>query len=228
MDGFIVSPPSTIPVAPMLSKSLRLPSPATTATTAVRRSSDPGCAEPFLALRRLQLHVRDLDALDGAEGSACPECGSGIVRVDVRLERRVVADHEQRVSERRQVAFQIRAFEPLAFDDEARAVAVARSRQVHGVRRQGRRRCGLGERLAREVRGDPAHDLDEARGSGVDDARVPQLLELLLRPGDSLVAVGDEGGEELPGSSSRRRSASSASSRTTVRIVPSTGSRTAA
>ena len=155
--------------------------------------------EPLLALSRLQLHVRDLDALDRADGGACPERGPGIVRVDVRLQRRLVADHEQRIPEGREVALQILSFEPLALDDEARAVAVARSRQVHGVRRQLRRRCGLGERLTREACGDPAHDLDEARGSRVDDARRPQLLELPLRPCDSLVSVGDECGEQLRG-----------------------------
>ena len=139
-----------------------------------------------------------------------------------------VADDEQRVAERRELALESLAFEPLALDDEARAVAVARSLLVHGVRARAARLDGLGERLAREVRRDSADDLDEARPrprrrrppSGVRRAGPASARQPRRR--------GDERGEQLRELVVPARSASSASSRTTVRIVPSTGSRTAA
>ena len=59
------------------------------------------------------------------------------------------------------------------------------------------RRRRLGERLAGEVRRDPADDLDEAGASSVDDSRLTEDVELLARLLDCFVASADEVREEL-------------------------------
>jgi hypothetical protein len=67
--------------------------------------------EALLALGRLQVHVRDLDPLDDPERGAGSQRGSGVVGVDVRLQRASVADDEQRVAERRELALEALAVE---------------------------------------------------------------------------------------------------------------------
>ena len=57
-----------------------------------------------------------------ASESAAP----GVVGVDVHLQRARVADDEHRVAERLELAFERVGVEPLALDDEARAVPVTR------------------------------------------------------------------------------------------------------
>ena len=99
VDGFMVSPPSTT-VAPADSNSSRLPFPTDTATTAVAASRPAASSRRYRALDRLAVHVHDLDRLDDAHRRRELECAPGVVGVDVHLERRLVADDEQRVAER--------------------------------------------------------------------------------------------------------------------------------
>ncbi len=76
-----------------------MPSPDTTATTAVvlvRVRLAVG--ETLFALCGLEVHVRDLDALEDSERRSRAQCRSRIVGVDVGLQRGRVADHEERVS----------------------------------------------------------------------------------------------------------------------------------
>ena len=70
--------------------------------------------EAILTLGRLEVHVRDLDALDDPERSSRPQRGSGVVRVDVGLQRARIADDEQRVAERRQLPLERRCVERVA------------------------------------------------------------------------------------------------------------------
>ena len=180
MDGFIVSPPSTIPVAPMLSKSLRLPSPATTATTAVRRSSDPGMREPFLALRRLQRACsrsrrarwcrRQCLPLSAAPGSSVWTCA-------------LSADSSPTTSSESPSGARSRSSAARSSPwPSTTKPCSSGSAKPPGVRRPAagatRARGASGSGSPREVGGDPAHDLDEARGAGVDDARVPQYARV--------------------------------------------------
>ena len=46
----------------------------------------------------------------------------------------------------------------------------------------------LGQRLSGDDRGDSTQELDEAGGTGVDDARLAQDVELLLGAGDGFLA----------------------------------------
>ena len=71
----------------------------------------------------------------------------GIVGVDVNLQRRAVADDEQRVAERLELVLDRVGVEPRAFDDEDGAVAVARELLVEGLVGEARRR-----RLRRRLR----------------------------------------------------------------------------
>ena len=81
--------------------------------------------EPFLALLRLRVHVRDLDTADRPAGNAERERPAGVVGVHVHLERTAVADDEQRVPDPLELGFELVGVESLAFDDEHGAVAVA-------------------------------------------------------------------------------------------------------
>ena len=104
--------------------------------------------ETLCALRGLEVHVRDLDPFEDSERRSGAQRRSGVVGVDVSLQRAGVADHEQGVAERRQVSLERRRIERVAGDDEDGAVAEARGPQVDRV---GRDRLGLrrlGERLA--------------------------------------------------------------------------------
>ena len=89
------------------------------------------------------VHVRDLDALDGAQRDRGRERRARVVRVDVHLERRVVADDEQRVAHLLERRLERRLIELVALDDEHRAVAVLRELLVDRVEAQ---------RLARDLR----------------------------------------------------------------------------
>ena len=96
---------------------------------------------------------------------------------------------------------------------------------MDGVDAQGLGGGSFGKRLASDVRGDPADDLDQPGGSRVHDACLPQDLELTLSLCDGLVSSDDEGGQKPSRLSPFRASASSARARIAVSIVPSTGSR---
>ena len=206
-----------------------MPSPATTATTSVALGSVATTSQqPLLALHRLLVHVRDLDALDHADARADGERGAGLVRMDVHLERLRVADDEQGVAEPRELRFDLVRVELVALDHERRAVAVARQLLVDRVRAEllalDRRR---GQLLAGDGRGEPAHDLQESRAAGVDDARLAEDVELLRRARERLLATPHDRRQQRRGVAGGAPSLSSAISRMTDSIVPSTGSRTA-
>ena len=66
---------------------------------ALRRHVGDGREQPLLALARLLVHVRDLDAVDRADRAADRERRARIVGVHVHLDRGRVADDEQRVAD---------------------------------------------------------------------------------------------------------------------------------
>ena len=80
------------------------------------------------------------------------------------------------------------------------------------------------------MRRDAAHDLEQAGSAGVDDAGLPEHVELIGRPRERLLPVRDEIREGVLGEPwvTASASARSASARPTVSIVPSCGSGTAA
>ncbi len=79
------------------------------------------------------MHVRDLDALDRADGRAERKRGARIVGVDVHLERRLVADDDERVAELLELGLELVAVERVPLDHEDGAVAVARRLEVDRV-----------------------------------------------------------------------------------------------
>ncbi len=195
VDGFIVVPPSTTR-APKLSKSVRFPSPGGDRDHRCHIGGvvgDRRAGQALLALLRLHVHVRDLDAADDTARDAERERLAGIVGVDVDLQRRVVADDEQRVAELLQLAFERVGVEVLALDDEDGAVPELRELLMDRVEAELLLELGrLGQRLARQRGVDPADDLDEPRRAGVDDARLLQHRQHVARLRDRVVAARDD------------------------------------
>jgi hypothetical protein len=69
---------------------------------------------------------------------------------------------------------------------------------VDGLERQRLRRLlALGQRLAADMRRDPADDLDQAGASGVDDARLAKNVQLLRRSRERFLPGGDDLGERV-------------------------------
>jgi hypothetical protein len=117
------------------------------------------------------VHVLDVDLLDHAALGRERQSGAGLVCVDMHLDRARAADDEERVAELRQLALQLLGIDRLALDEERRAVAVARKLLMHGVERDpARNRLELGERLAADVRRNPAQDLQHAGSARIDHA----------------------------------------------------------
>ena len=182
---------------------------------------------------RLPVHVRDLDPLERRRRAVPSESAApGVVGVDVHLERARVADDEQRVAERLELAARARrASRSLALDDEDRAVAVARELLVDRVERRARPR-----RAARSGSGSP-----------VTTAATPRTSSSRPAPPASTTPASRStascSGVRATASSPRRTSARSSSAArgsgaprarpprrsrgSTVSIVPSTGLRTA-
>ena len=157
-----------------------------------------GLEETFLALVGLLVHVRDLDAFDRSETCPDTECASGIVRVDVHLQRFRVADDEQRVTELLHLRLDRIAVEVVAFDHERRAVAVLRELLMNRVDVQlfaFERR--VGQTFAGDSRSDAAHDLEQTRSARVDDSRLAEDGELFGRARDGLLPAPDEPREQL-------------------------------
>ena len=149
--------------------------------------------ETPLALFLLLVHVGDLDSLDRARGGAERERGAGVVRVDVHLERGLVADHHERVAEPLELRLEPVAVERLPLDHEDGAVAVAGGLEMDGL--DAGRRLGGGrgrQRLAGDRAGQPAEELDEPRAARVDHSRLAQDLELVGRAGHGLLPVSHE------------------------------------
>ena len=110
VDGFIVAPPSTTTRPEALEQragSPRPPRPRRPRRRAAARARlGDRLQQARLALRRLLVHVRDLDARDRALRDAQRQRGSRIVRVHVHLQGGAVADHEQRVAEQLELALE--------------------------------------------------------------------------------------------------------------------------
>ena len=152
------------------------------------------------------MHVRDLDAVDRSDRGPERERGARIVGVDVNLESRRVADDEQRVAEPVEPCLERLAIEALSLDDEHRAVPEARELLVYRVDAEAfRRHRRFGNRLARDDRRHATHDLEQARPARVDDARVAEDVELLLRQLDRALPALDERVEQLARKEIRRR-----------------------
>ena len=193
-------------VAPRLSKSRRLPRPGHDGDEPGLERCERGrrtaaLEETFLALRRLHVHVRDLDALDHAERGAECERLPGIVGVDVHLERRRVADDEERVA------------------DLARARS--RARPCRGRRPRRRRPCSSGTPTApggsRRGRATPSRPalpgaprpsrrrpcpraISTRPGApGVDDAGVAQDVEHLGRAREGILTSREHHPQEIVG-----------------------------
>ena len=144
VDGLRVGPPSTTVRAEPARTARRMPSPAATATTAGPPA--PRAAPAALATCSCMSAMSSL--LRPSPSSVEQRLRRvGVVGVDVDLERRLVADDEDRVAEllepRRRTASPSR---PVAGDDEVGAVAVAASRRG-GPGRAARARSG-GSRAA--------------------------------------------------------------------------------
>ena len=134
VDGFIVRPPSTT-WAPRLSNRCRFPWPEATATSAHGPSSAPGTTrqQALLAIEGLRVHVRDLDRCDRAASDSERQRAPGVVGVDVDLERRRVADDEDRVAERLELRLDLVGVEPVALDHERGAVLELREPEMDRV-----------------------------------------------------------------------------------------------
>ena len=117
--------------------------------------------------------------------------------MDVRLERRAVADHEQRVAELVELAFDVCGIEAFALDHERRAVAEAGELLVDGLLREGGGLRGFGQLLSPGGGRHPAQDLDQAGRARVHNSGSAEDIELLLRLGDRLVAAADESFEQI-------------------------------
>ncbi len=123
---------------------------------------------------------------------------SGVIRVEVHLHG------PRRADERSESPCDCRSRSsksgsaPSPSEEEARAVPKRRGLEVDRLEWQalGARRR-LRERLAADVKGDPADELQEARASRVDHAGLPEDRELLRRPRERLLAGLDDPGERL-------------------------------
>ena len=151
------------------------------------------------ALLRLLVHVRDLDALERPEARPRRERRPGLVRVDVDLQRGLVADDEQRVAEALELRLEDGRVETVTLDDEDGAVAELRELLVDRVEARLVRRLGrcLRQRLAGERGDEPADKLQQTRTAGIDDARLLEHRQLLRRARERVLAAQDERVEQL-------------------------------
>ena len=118
--------------------------------------------------------------------------------MDVHLHCAATADHEQGVAELQELGLELVRVDAIALHEERRAVAELRQLLVD--RLEGDRleeRCGRGQLLAAHVRGDAAHDLDQAGAPGVDDASLLEDVQLLRRPRQGDLAGGEQFGERV-------------------------------
>ena len=190
-------------VAPRLSNSRRFPRPGHTATSPVSSVASAGrrtLEESFLALRRLHVHVRDLDALDDAERRAECERLSGVVGVNVHLERGRVADDEERVADPLELGLERVLVQAVPFDDEDRAVAELGQLQVNRIEAERLRLDGrFRDLLPGRAVDHSARDLDETCATGVHDAGVAKDVEHLGRAHESILAACEHHPQEIVG-----------------------------
>src|SRR2546423_4941929 len=107
-----------------------------------------------------------------------------------------VSDDEQRVAKSLVLGLERVRIE-LSLDHEGGAIAKPRELLVRRLDRCSLHRRLLGQRLSGDDRRDPAQQLDEARGAGVDDTGLTQDVELLLRASDGFFSAGHQELEQL-------------------------------
>ncbi len=144
------------------------------------------------------MHVHDLDLLDHTHRGGEGERGAGLVGVDVHLHGAGRADHEERVAELQELGLEAVGVDRVSLDEERRAVAEGGELLVDRLRRElledGR---GLGQLLAADVEGDPAHDLEQARAARIHDPGLLEDVQLLGRRLERLLSVSHELGERV-------------------------------
>ena len=150
-------------------------------------------SQPLLALAGLLLHVRDRDAVDAAHRDGPGEGGAGVVRVQVHAAHRRLADHEQAIPHRDELALEPVAVDAVALEQERGAVPVLGLLLVHRLeaerpldrleRRVDVLAPGSGDRSAAEL-----HQAGRAR---VDDPRLAQHREHRLGAHDALGRDGE-------------------------------------
>ena len=168
---------------------------ARVARTASREGGQvPLAGQPPLALLRLDVHVGDGDPVDRAHDHGGRDGRARVVGVDVHLDERRLADHEEAVAHREQGLLEALAVDPVPLDEKRRAVAVSRLLEVHRLEadraRDGVDRCL--DLLAAEPGERAARELEQAGGPGVDDAGVAQHVEHPLRADDRRLALGQD------------------------------------
>ena len=153
-----------------------------------------GAEQPFAAFSRLLVHVRDLHFGHAAACAADVERTSGIVGVDVCLQRALVAHDEQWSPSSPNSVWRARPFEALALHDETRAVAITRRGQMDSLGRQRALspRGRLRQRVAPQRSDDAAEQLQHAGGPGVDDACLGEGGQHRLRAPDAVFAAHEQ------------------------------------
>ena len=120
----------------------------------------PLAGQPPLALLRLDVHVGDGDPVDRAHDHGGRDGRARVVGVDVHLDERRLADHEEAVAHREQGLLEALAVDAVALDEKRRAVAVSRLLEMHRLepdrarrwRRSAPRPPGRGARRTRRAR----------------------------------------------------------------------------
>ena len=181
------------------------------------------------------------DAVGPAGLDAGLDRGADVVDVDVDVPEAFAADDDEAVAEPGQRLLEHRDRGVLGVEEIHHLVGRAVGREVGAVARVSgerhrdavarRDRCGRWAAAGRDGLGRVEDDA-QAPPAGVDDAGVGQRLELGGRPGQRLAGGRGGRGEDVagagPGERRARAIAASEAARATVRIVPSTGSPTAA
>ena len=122
-------------------------------------------------------------------GAEC-ERPAGVVGVNVHLERRRVADDEERVADPLELGLERVGVQALALDDEDRAVAELGQLEVDRIEADGVRLDGrVRDLLPGGAVDHPARDLDETCAPGVHDAGVAKDVEHLGRARESVFAA---------------------------------------
>ena len=156
-------------------------------------------AEPGAALGDLLAHVGDVEVGDLPGALEERHRGLGLVGVDVDLERRLVADDQDRVADPLQPGQEVARGEAGAGDDEVGAVAEAAVLVVGAAEARRLVVVDLGQLggVAAQAGDDPGEDQHQPVAAGVDDSGLAQHLELLGGALDRLLAVGDRPLEDL-------------------------------
>ncbi len=157
-----------------------------------RDDAGPPRREPGVALGHLLAHVGDVEVGDRAGALEQGHRRLRRVGVDVDLQRRLVADDEDRVAEALQPRQEVPRGEAAAGDDEVGAVAEAAVLVVGEAAARRLVVSHLGQLVVAAQGGDdPGQNQHQAVAAGVDDAGLAQHLELLRRARHRALAVLD-------------------------------------